>query len=295
MSQKVFLTGCTGEVGSRLTSHLLREGYQVFGTRGSRKCEINNPRHTCWKVNMLDPYVDLELQTIKPKLLIHTAWVTTPKVFWNSDSNVQWIEASKKLISEFEKSGGDRIVVTGSCAEYSWNSNAPLSENSPESPASSYGKSKLELLNWIRDRNLDFLWTRTFFQFGMKENGGRLVPALIDSLHKGEAFQVRSGYDTLDFVFVEDVIDVLAILISKESRDVVNIGSGCGVLAGDIARTISEMFKREDLLIVENNEMERSKVVSNPEKLNSIIGNYRWTSIETALIKTIEARQGSNP
>ena len=295
MSQKVFLTGCTGEVGSRLTSHLLREGYQVFGTRGSRKCEINNPRHTCWKVNMLDPFVDLELKTIKPKLLIHTAWVTTPKVFWNSDSNVQWIEASKKLISEFEKSGGDRIVVTGSCAEYSWNSNAPLSENSPESPASSYGKSKLELLNWIRDRNLDFLWTRTFFQFGMKENGGRLVPALIDSLHKGEAFQVRSGYDTRDFVFVEDVIDVLAILISKESRDVVNIGSGCGVLAGDIARTIAEMFKREDLLIVENNEMERSKVVSNPEKLNSIIGNYRWTPIETALMKTIEARQGSNP
>jgi nucleoside-diphosphate-sugar epimerase len=244
---------------------------------------------------MLDPFVDLELKTIKPKLLIHTAWVTTPKVFWNSDSNFQWIVASKKLISEFEKSGGDRIVVTGSCAEYSWNSNAALSENSPESPASSYGKSKLELLNWIRDRNLDFLWTRTFFQFGMKENGGRLIPALIDSLHKGETFQVRSGYDTRDFVFVEDVIDVLATLISKESRDVVNIGSGCGILAGDIARTIAEMFKLEDLLIVENNEVERSKVVSNPERLNSIIGNYRWTPIETALMKTIEARQGSNP
>jgi hypothetical protein len=41
--------------------------------------------------------------------------------------------------------------------------------------------------------------------------------------------------------------------------------------------------------------MERSKVVSDPERLNSIIGNYRWTPIEAALMKTIEARQGSNP
>ena len=295
MSHKVFLTGCTGEVGSRLTSHLLREGYQVFGTRGSRKCEINNPRHTCWRVNLLDPFVDLGLQTIKPKLLIHTAWVTTPKVFWDSDSNVQWIEASKRLINEFEKSGGERIVVTGSCAEYSWNSDAALSESSPESPASRYGKSKLELLNWIRDRDLNFLWTRTFFQFGMKENGGRLIPALIDSLHKGETFQVRSGSDNRDFVFVEDVIDVLAILISKQSRGVVNIGSGCGILAGDIARKIAEMLKLEELLIVENNELQRSEVVSNPEKLNSIIGNYRWTPVELALIRTIEARQASNP
>jgi nucleoside-diphosphate-sugar epimerase len=244
---------------------------------------------------LLDPFVDLGLQTIKPKLLIHTAWVTTPKVFWDSDSNVQWIEASKRLINEFEKSGGERIVVTGSCAEYSWNSDAALSESSPESPASRYGKSKLELLNWIRDRDLNFLWTRTFFQFGMKENGGRLIPALIDSLHKGETFQVRSGSDNRDFVFVEDVIDVLAILISKQSRGVVNIGSGCGILAGDIARKIAEMLKLEELLIVENNELQRSEVVSNPEKLNSIIGNYRWTPVELALIRTIEARQASNP
>jgi nucleoside-diphosphate-sugar epimerase len=168
----------------------------------------------------------------------------------------------------------------------------PLTENSVELPASQYGRAKLELLNWIRGRDIPFLWTRTFFQFGMNETEGRLVPSVIESLLGGEKFIVRSGSDIRDFVFVEDVSKILTILISQKISGVINIGSGIETRIEKITHMISDLIGRADLIYYEKNETHKSYVVSNSEKLQSIIGNYPWMPIKSALLKSIEARKG---
>ena len=290
--QRVFLTGCTGEIGSRVTLALLDLGYEVFGTRGSRNCTINNSLHTCKRIDLLDSSEEFGIKAIMPDVLVHTAWITTPKEFWESDRNTEWVEASKRLVNEYVQSGGKYLVVTGSCAEYSWSTDLPLTENSVELPATAYGRAKLELLNWIRGINIPFLWTRTFFQFGINESEGRLVSSAIESLLRGEKFIVRSGSDIRDFVFVEDVSKILTILISSEIHGVVNIGSGIEIRIEAITHMISDLIGRADLIHYEKNETQKSHVVSNPEKLQSIIGNYSWRPIKSALLETIEARKG---
>jgi nucleoside-diphosphate-sugar epimerase len=290
--QRVFLTGCTGEIGSRLTLALLDLGYEVFGTRGSRDCTINNSLHTCKRIDLLDSSEELGVKAIMPDVLVHTAWITTPKDFWNSDRNSEWIEASKRIVDEYVESGGQYLVVTGSCAEYSWNTDIPLTENSVELPATPYGRAKLELLNWIRGRDIPFLWTRTFFQFGMNETEGRLIPSTIESILRGEKFIVRSGSDIRDFVFVEDVSKILAVLISRKLFGVINIGSGTETKIETITHMISDLMGRGDLVHYEKSEIQKSYVVSNPEKLQSLIGSYSWKPIKSALLETIEARKG---
>jgi nucleoside-diphosphate-sugar epimerase len=290
--QKVFITGCTGEIGSRVTLALLDLGYEVFGTRGSRNCTINHSLHTCKRIDLLDSSEELGIKAIMPDVLVHTAWITTPKDFWDSARNTEWIEASKRIVDEYVQSGGQYLVVTGSCAEYSWNTDVPLAENSVELPASPYGKAKLELLNWMRGKDVPFLWTRTFFQFGMNETEGRLIPSTIESLLRGEKFNVRSGSDIRDFVFVEDVAKILAVLISRKVFGVINIGSGTETKIETITHMISDLIGRLDLIHYEKNEIQKSYVVSNPEKLQSIIGNYSWKPIKSALLETIEARKG---
>jgi len=227
-----------------------------------------------------------------PDVLVHTAWITTPKEFWESDRNTEWVEASKRIVDEYVQSGGQYLVVTGSCAEYSWNTDIPLTENSVELPASPYGRAKLELLNWIRGRDIPFLWTRTFFQFGMNETEGRLVPSAIESLLRGETYIVQSGSDIRDFVFVEDVSKILTILISRKLSGVINIGSGTETRIDTITHMISDLIGRADLIHYEKNETQESYVVSNPKKLQSIIGNYSWVPIKSSLVETIEARKG---
>ena len=291
--QKVFITGCTGEIGSRVTLALLDLGYEVFGTRGSRNCTINHSLHTCKRIDLLDSSEELGIRAIMPDVLVHTAWITTPKDFWDSGQNIEWIEASKRIVDEFAESGGQYLVVTGSCAEYSWNTDSPLTESAVELPATPYGRAKLELLNWLRGRDIPFLWTRTFFQFGKNETAGRLVPSAIDSLLRGEKFIVRSSSDIRDFVFVEDVSKIVAILISRKLSGVINIGSGTETRTETITRMISDLIGRVDLIDNEKNEAQESYVVSNPQRLLSMIGSFSWTPLESALAQTIEARKRS--
>ncbi len=293
MQKKVFLTGCTGEIGFRLTLLLLNLGYQVYGVSGKKKCLVNNPRHSCAQINLLDPLLDLYLQDIKPDILVHTSWLTTPKEFWNSDQNSVWITASKRIVNQFLLSGGTYLVVTGSCAEYSWDTSSPLGENSLEAPTTIYGKSKLELLNWIRTQEAPFLWTRTFFQFGINEPRGRLIPDVIDLLSKGEEFLVRSSSDIRDFVYVDDVSKILSLLISQSQLGVVNIGSGDGIAVGVLARSVAKLVGREDLLKFDKGKIQKSSIVSDPEKLLTILGGFNWTPLESALFETIKARTTS--
>jgi UDP-glucuronate decarboxylase len=294
MFKKIMLLGCTGEIGSRLTLLLINSGYEVFGVRATRECKIKHPLHSCYDINLLDEELELDFLGMKPEVLVHTAWYTAPNQFWESELNSSWVNASKRIISDFEDSGGKYLVVTGSCAEYTWNLNEPLKETSPELPASQYGRSRLELLNWIRNRELPFLWTRTFFQFGLNEPAGRLIPSLIDSLIEGKPYIIRSGKDVRDFVYIEDVVDILYYLISQQQKGVVNIGSGVGIEIEAASRKVIGLLGREDLITFHDQVSQKSIVVSNPEKLNSIIGVYPWRTLDSALSESVIARTDLN-
>ena len=290
MKRRILLLGCTGEIGSRLTLSLLDSGFEVFGVRGTRKCFISNESHSCKQLDLLSESVDIGISDIKPEILVHTAWLTTPSEFWESPKNYQWLNASKRFIESFESSGGRYLVVTGTCAEYKWGAQGDLDESSLELPSSVYGNSKLELLNWLRGRTLPFLWTRTFFQFGENELTGRLIPSIIDSLLRGEEFVVRNGNDVRDFVFVEDVSRLLDILIINRPSGVFNLGTGVGIRIQNLAEMLGRMLLREDLVRIEGADVPSSSIVSNPAKLISVTGELTWTPLEEALSRSINSR-----
>jgi UDP-glucuronate decarboxylase len=291
MVQRVFLTGCTGEIGSRLTRNLLQRGYEVFGVSSSRNCTIRHPKHFCEKFDFLSGKSPISLRDSNSEILVHTAWFTAPDVFWSSDKNQIWVNASKKLFVDFMKQGGKYVVTTGSCAEYSWNLDHPLSEDSLEQPTTNYGKAKLDLLNWLRHQKIEFLWTRTFFQFGMNEQTGRLIPKMIDDFNVGRNFVVRSGADTRDFVFVDDVAMVLTLLLSKNHKGVVNIGTGIETKVSTLSELIALKLDSLDRLSFQSNSNHISYVVSDISQLEKLIGRFTWTPLEIALEKTIAARR----
>ena len=294
MSGNVFITGCSGAVGSRLTLLLLKSGYKVRGVRGSKPCRVMDKNHFCEEFNLLSTTTSLNLVDFKPDILVHTAWITTPGVFWESPMNDQWVKASKKLIKEFVLSGGKYLMVTSTCAEYSWETTIPISETSETSPLSRYGKSKLELLTWVRQQEIPFLWTRTFFQFGLDEPNGRLIPSIIDALLAGKNFEVKNSNDIRDFIFIEDVVQVLAKLIEKKYLGVINIGTGSGIDVRSISKLISGQIRNKDLVTYSKPVQLGRSVVSNTEKLLSVVEGYSWTRIEDSISKTIECRLKEN-
>jgi nucleoside-diphosphate-sugar epimerase len=244
--------------------------------------------HVCEKLDLLN--FDLNMRDIRPNFLIHTAWITTPVTFWNSEVNRRWVEASKHLIEDFISHGGEYLVVTGSCAEYSWGSGKTLDELSLENPDTLYGLGRIELLNWIRSKKIPFLWTRTFFQFGMREAPGRLIPSLIDAFAKNQKYCIQNKSHIRDFVFVEDVVEIIDRLVFLRAIGVVNIGSGVGRTIEEVSLLVMKCMGKHGLIEYADGAATHSRVVSNTSKLKSVIGDYKWVPMEESISRSINAR-----
>jgi nucleoside-diphosphate-sugar epimerase len=285
---RVVVIGCSGAVGSRLISILHGRGYEVLGVRSKEKCLARN--HICTSINLLDPRVSLKFEDFRPNSLVLTSWITTPIAFWESKMNEDWVEASKRIILQFLELGGEYVVATGTCAEYDWNLNRPLGEIDKPNPSTLYGRSKLNLLNWIAELGVPYLWTRTFAQFGLREPSGRLVPSVIDALLGNHPALISNTHGVRDFIFVEDIARILSILMADTRVGVVNLGTGVGTEIGELALRIGNMIGRPDLINITENSTERNMVVADAKKLNGLLGPYSWTSLEDALSRSIEAR-----
>jgi UDP-glucose 4-epimerase len=291
MNYKILLLGCTGEVGSRLSKLLLEKGHVVFGISGSRECKIAHPNHICVRINLLLINNLFSEISFKPDILIHTAWTTEYNTYKNSHQNFEWLNVSKKIISDFIEKGGKYLVVTSTCYEYSWSSEKALSENSKVVPITLYGQSKHQLLKWIQDNiKIPFLWTRTFFQFGLAEPPERLIPSLIDALHNNTHFLINSPSEIRDYVFIEDIVNILTLLIQNQKIGIYNIGTGTGVSSRQLANLIGQIFDKENLILYDESNHSKSKIISNPTKLMKSVKNFTWTSLESAIILTIKER-----
>jgi nucleoside-diphosphate-sugar epimerase len=248
----------------------------------------NDPSYI--KFDLLNENVDSLIKQIRPELLIHLAWETQPTTFWASQKNILWLDSSKKLVESFNKWGGERIVVAGTGAEYDWESLAPFDELGPEFPKSIYGQTKLALLNVLRHQATPFLWTRTFFQFGDKETPGRLIPSLIDTLHAGQEFSIQRPNDIRDFIYVDDVVQIMTSLIVSDKAGVFNVASGVGITMRELGTKIAGIFERPDLLHFQEQSEKPSIVQANMAKLEKTLGHVTYTNLDDAINKTIRER-----
>jgi UDP-glucuronate decarboxylase len=294
MKSTILLLGCSGEVGSRLASLLFQAGHKVYGIRGSKTCTAVNRNHSCIKRNLMEEDIDELILQIKPQILIHTSWVTSSNHYLNSEENYRWLKVSKEIITTFKNTGGEYVVVTGSCAEYSWIANSPLSERSLTSNSSAYSEAKLDLLEWLERQELPYLWTRTFFQFGLNEPSERIVPSLIDALLRGIEYRVNEPDNVRDFIFIEDLVAIIRKLIESRQQGIFNIGTGTGVSIRQLVLQLEDLLLCGQLVSFDTPKSPPSIVVSDPSKLIAAIGDYQFNPLSDSLRKSIESRLQNN-
>ena len=288
--KKVLITGTSGQVGTRLTKNLLRAGFDVVGIGTREILDATDGSNRYIKFDLLTEDVDSLIEQTRPELLIHLAWETEPNTFWASPKNILWLDSSKKLVESFNKWGGERILVAGTGAEYDWESQAPFDELGPELPKSIYGQAKLALLNVLRHQSTPFLWTRTFFQFGDKETPGRVIPSLIDTLQSGQKFSIQKPDDIRDYIYVDDVVQIMTSLIVSEKEGVFNVASGVGITMRELGMKIASNFESPDLLHFQEQSEKPSIVQANMAKLEKTLGPITYTNLDEAINKTIRER-----
>jgi nucleoside-diphosphate-sugar epimerase len=247
--KKVILTGASGFIGRHTIPYLLESGYEVHAiARHSTHLPAGIHIHS---IDLHDQTkVSHLLNNLKASHLLHFAWITTPGKYWTSDENLEWVKSSLSLVQEFAMNGGQRLVVSGTCAEYEWRNQACDELTTPLKPSTLYGVCKASLFQLIqaiaRQKNLSFAWGRIFFLYGPHEYRERLVPSIVNKLLKQEVAPCSHGMQIRDFLHVEDVARAFSLLLNSDIQGAVNMASGQNISLKQIIDKISLKLEATD-------------------------------------------------
>lgn len=244
---RIAITGGSGFIGRGVVEHLRSAGHDVLAL-GRRPPDVPGVRFAF--CDLLEPGAAREiLMRERASHLVHLAWVTEPQSFWRAPHNLDWVAASLHLARAFVESGGERIVVAGTCAEYAWQGLPCDADASPLLPQHLYGVAKdalrRTLAAYLADTQVSFAWGRVFFVYGPGEPESKLVSSTLARLQRGEALASREPQRRLDFVYVDDVARAFALLATSSWSGPVNVASGSAIPVGELLRRLARQFGRE--------------------------------------------------
>lgn len=299
--ETVLVTGASGLIGRQVLGPLIARGFAVHAA--ARRPLTQDTRGVIWhSADLLDPVARAALiDAVVPTHLLHLAWVTEHGEFWEHPANTVWLEASKDLVRRFARSGGRRVVVAGSCAEYDWADpslrwGACVESATPCRPSTTYGRAKLDLGKTIRDLSGSAASGRVFLLFGEGEAPGRLVPSLIDNLMKGAPVELGPGDLERDMLDSQTVGAAFAALLASDVAGPVNIGSGRSVTVAEIARIVGVALGRQDLIRVgarPRRAGDPQRLVASVERLSSEVGFDPGFDIVRSLTRMVEQRRAA--
>lgn len=293
----VLITGATGFIGRHCLPAALKAGFEVHAV-SSRKRSGNDRAEVVWhQADLLDPAAAKRLLAhVQASHLLHLAWIAKPGVFWTSEENLRWLEASIVLFRSFFEVGGERALGVGTCAEY-----APTEEDlkegvTPLRPDTIYGRSKLaasramEAAAEITGRSA--AWARLFFPYGPGEPSERLIPSVIRGLLNGERVQCTHGRQVRDFIFVEDVADALLTILSSSAGGAFNVGTGHALSLRDVVSVICARLGGAELVEFGGRAAptgDPARVIADVTRLRSEIGWQPSFTIEAGIDRAIAA------
>lgn len=251
--RRVLVTGATGFVGRHAIAALVSRGHIVHATY----TEPSAPRieNVTWHRADLLKCGDAAraVRAACPEALLHLAWYAKHGAFWTATENLAWVRASIDLVEAFVASGGKRVVVAGSCAEYEWGGDERFDERrTPCAPSTLYGVSKDALHRileaYSQRASISLAWGRLFFLYGPGEHPERFVTYVAKTLLSGHHANCTHGRQVRDFMHVEDAGRAFGALLDSCVEGPVNIASGHAVALRDVAMTIERIVGSRDAL-----------------------------------------------
>jgi nucleoside-diphosphate-sugar epimerase len=294
---RVLVTGASGFVGGPLLRRLLDAGEEVHALTSRAGAEARDREIRWHRADLLDgDSASRVIAAVRPERLVHLAWYVAPGRYWAAVENVQWTEASLRLLRAFTAAGGRRALLVGSCAEYAWGGGEDLNERtSALRPATLYGVCKDALrriaVAYAAEAQLSLAWARLFFLYGPGEQTSRLVPGVIGPLLVGERVATTTGEQVRDFMHVDDAAAALTALLLSEVSGPVNVASGAAVPVAEVLDRIGALTGNAALIdrgARPTPPGEPARIVADVQRLVAEVGFRAQIPLQDGLSKTVD-------
>ena len=291
-SQKIYIAGHTGLVGSALTRRIKKAGFEKILVRDINELDLTKEA---------DVYSFFEQE--KPAYVILAA-AKVGGIYANNtypaDFIFQNLKIQNNVIDAAYRNGVDKLLFLGSSCIYPKLCPQPMKEeyllsgyleptNEPYAIAKIAGIKMCEAYN--RQYGTNFISVMPTNLYGINDNfeleNSHVLPALIRKFYeakketKKEVVVWGTGSPKREFLFVDDLADAcLHLLNTYDGSEIVNIGTGEDVTIKELALIIKKVVGFEGELIFDT-----SKPDGTPRKLQDVsrlhsLGWKHKTSLE---------------
>lgn len=181
-------------------------------------------------------------------------------------------------------------IVLASTADVYQPSLEPHDESAAVRPDNVYGLSKLVTENLSRifeaATAVPVTILRLFNVYGPGETNPHFIPAITDQLHQGRVLRLGNLDSKRDYVFVEDVVGTIVLLLPLSRSVTVNVSTGRSHSGHDVVRSIENILDRE-LLIEQGTEhlrpSDRPNLQGHNGLLKSLLPSFEPVSLTEGL------------
>lgn len=240
---RALVTGASGFIGGHLCRRLVERNFEVHGVSRHEREDTGNG--IVWHGADLtaSSEVDEVMSSVRPDFVFHLAGDVTGnrKIEYIVPTFLGNLASTVYLMTKAAGLGCRRFILTGSLEE--------PDPGGPAVPSSPYAAAK-----WSAGGYARMFWelyrfpvsiARLFMVYGpAQRDTAKLVPYVILSLLRDEAPKLSSGQRPVDWIFVDDVVEGLALMASAPDIEgqTVELGSGKLVPIREVVEEIRRLM-----------------------------------------------------
>ena len=295
---RIVITGASSFIGMELTDFLLAQGHHIIAVcRPESKSSLPNGIEVV--TLKMNEYRNLHRFITHADIFVNLAWAGTNHGGRNL-GNVQKTNISSTIIAmiEAKKMGCKVFVESGSQAEYG-TILGDISENTPCSPFSEYGKAKLEVKNRLFEFSerlgIKYIHLRIFSLYGENDHPWTLVMTCVDKMLRNEPIALTSCTQNWNFLYVKDAVKQIsslweyAITDQNFQHEVFNIASKDTRVLKDFIEEIHRLTRSSSSLnygaIMPSNIVSLKPDTSKTESAIGFISEFTFEDVVNRIIK----------
>lgn len=253
---RVFVTGGAGFIGSSLSRRLVGAGHRVTvfdNLSNSTAASVSGMEPDRLRLvvgDVLDADA-LASESAGHDVMVHlAAQISVQRSVTNPGETMRInVDGSKNVVAACKKNGIGGMVAASSAAVFgdTLARDAMFDEESPCSPVSPYGQSKLEMERILAGSGLDSTVLRFFNIYGPGQNDeyAGVISKFAGAIKGGTDVVIHGdGSQTRDFVAIDDVVTAVELAISRSAGGrggTYNIGSGTTISVKTLASMMLEV------------------------------------------------------